>query len=48
MRNDIVVVISQGPLGREGENGIPGVDGLAVGLAHTCLGITQKGDMWSV
>ena len=34
-------------MGREGENGIPGVDGLAVGLSHTCacVDITHKGDM---
>lgn len=42
MTNDIVaIVILQGPLGREGENGIPGVDGLAVSLPSR-LGITQK------
>lgn len=35
-------------MGREGESGLPGVDGLAVGFAHTCLGITQKEDMWSL
>lgn len=32
-------------MGREGESGIPGVDGLAVGSALSCLGITHKGDI---
>ena len=32
-------------MGREGESGIPGVDGLAVGSAQTCLAITHKRDI---
>jgi len=29
-------------VGREGEGGLPGVDGLSVGLAFSCLGLVPK------
>ena len=41
-------MFSQGPLGREGENGIPGVDGLPVCLCQIQLPLLKSRQKKSV